>query len=196
MVRSKKPFLSLSFSDDTAILALMAYIALADSSLAVALIIKSTIMVLIVTGLFQGIFLKPFAAKTKVVEESDEIGELMAERFVIDAKLEFLVDEYSNEAITTIEFRILSIPLKERLLDIKERIIVLRAESEQQHKLMHLFEKQNKYVQKVIEEAEQAGEIDNFSFKTAIKTLKQEDESLKLAYNLLREKNLKKDSSE
>ena len=180
----------------TAILALMAYIALADSSLAIVLIMNSTIMVLIVTGLFQGIFLRPFAAKTNVVEDSDEISELMAERIVFDAKLEFLVDQYSNGAMTAIEFRTLSIPLKERIIDVKERIIVLRSEDEQQHKHMHLFEEQNKYVQKVIEEAKQAGEIDDFSFKTMVKTLKQEEEDLKHAHHILKETNLRKGSSE
>ncbi len=180
----------------TAILALMAYIALADGSLEIVLIMNSTIMVLIVTGLFQGMFLRPFAAKTNVVEDSDEIGELTAERIVFDAKLEFLVEEYSKGAITAIEFRTLSIPLKEQLIDIKERIIVLRSEDEQQHKHIHLSEEQNKYVQKVIEEAKQAGEIDDFSFRAAVKTLKQEEENLKHARQLLKNTNSRKDSSE
>ena len=180
----------------TAILALMAYIALADGSLEIVLIMNSTIMVLIVTGLFQGMFLRPFAAKTNVIEDSDEISELMAERIVFDAKLEFLVEEYSKGAITAIEFRTLSIRLKEQIIDIKERIIVLRSEDEQQHKHIHLSEEQNKYVMKVIEEAKQAGEIDDFSFKAAVKTLKQEEENLKHARQLLKNTNSRKDSSE
>ncbi|MFX0173787.1 MAG: hypothetical protein ACFE9L_18040 [Candidatus Hodarchaeota archaeon] len=33
------------------------------------IILDSTIIVLVVTGLFQGVFLKPFASKTNVLEE-------------------------------------------------------------------------------------------------------------------------------
>ena len=104
----------------TAILALMAYTQLIESSTSIDIILDSTIMVLIATGLFQGLFLKSFASKTSVMEETDELNEIMAERILLGAKLDYLVTEFDQKNLSAAQYRNLSIPLKERLIDTRD----------------------------------------------------------------------------
>ncbi|MFW9904879.1 MAG: cation:proton antiporter [Candidatus Thorarchaeota archaeon] len=158
----------------TAILALLAFITL-DFNLELAeIILDSTLMVLLMTGLFQSLFLKSFAKRTGVLEEYDELEEIITERIVLTAKLEHLVEEFSQEKISADQYRSLSIPIKERLIGIRDRIVLLRAESEYRHQMIHLLENQNEYAQKALAEAREKNEIDDNSYRRALEKLKQE----------------------
>lgn len=172
----------------TAILALMAFITL-DFDLQVAeIILDSTIIVLIVTGLFQGVFIKPFASKTSVLEEQDELEELLADRIVLSSKLEYLVNEFDNKNISAHQYRMLSIPLKERLVNIRERILMLRAERDQRHNMVQLLEKQNQYAQEALNDAKIKDEISDISFNTALTKLNKEQQNLSLRHQYVSDK--------
>ncbi|MHA2334599.1 MAG: cation:proton antiporter [Candidatus Hodarchaeales archaeon] len=170
----------------TAILALMALteiISLETGVLVIeTLLLNSTIMVLIMTGLLQGIFLKPFAGKMGVLEEQDELEDIQAERIITSAKLEYIVNEFDKGSITAEQFRMLSIPLKENLIEARERILVLRAEREQAHLMFQLMKKQYEHARQALDNAKQNQRIGDQSFNKALDKLNKEKESLDLRY--------------
>ncbi|MHA2298366.1 MAG: cation:proton antiporter [Candidatus Hodarchaeales archaeon] len=170
----------------TAILALMAFteiIYLETEILVIeTVLLDSTIMVLIITGLLQGIFLKPFAGKMGVLEEQDELEDILAGRIVTSAKLEYLVNEFDKGSITAEQFRMLSIPLKEKMIETRERILLLRAQSEQAHLLIQLMNKQYEYARQALDDAKRDQRIDDQSFNKALDKLNKEKESLDHIY--------------
>ena len=170
----------------TAILALMAYTSLIANPTSIGIILNSTIMFLIATGLFQGIFLKPFASKTNVMDEIDELNEIMVEQILLGAKLDYLVTEFDQKRVTVTQYRNLSIPLKERLIEIRERILVLRAQREQQHKMVHLLENQNTFARNALTEAKVTEEIDESAYNRALNRLDKELETFKVVHESIR----------
>ncbi|MFW9905536.1 MAG: cation:proton antiporter, partial [Candidatus Thorarchaeota archaeon] len=111
----------------TAILATYAFVNLEslDPELA-GVLLFSSLLVILFTGTFQGLILRPLAARTEAVEEMSELDELLVQKLALEVKLEKLVNDRSSNHIKASDFRKLSLPIKEELYIVEDRIRLLQ----------------------------------------------------------------------
>ena len=121
----------------TGILAAYSFVHLESVNLELAeLILYSCILVILISGTFQGLILKPLSRKTNVIEELTEVDELLARKLVIETELTKLIDDRAQNKVQGSVFRRLSIPLKEELYLIEERYQTLIAQEKVQKEFL------------------------------------------------------------
>lgn len=166
----------------TAILATLIFIAFSDSTQLKPigqLILYSSILVLIFTGLFQGLFLKRVAKATEVVEEVDEVAELLARKIVIRSSLDFLIDQLKEKTISLDDFSRLSLHLKEELYVLEEQLLQIQAERKKNIIFIKTALATNDKARESLKFAYDAGEIGNeLAFEKALEKLDSEKKSL------------------
>ncbi|PWI49197.1 hypothetical protein CEE45_03415 [Candidatus Heimdallarchaeota archaeon B3_Heim] len=72
------------------------------------------------------------------------------------------------------------------MIEIRERILVLRAQREQQHKMVHLLENQNAFARNALTEVKATEEIDESAYKRALNRLDKELETFKVVHESIR----------
>lgn len=145
----------------TAILASYAFVNLesANEPLAEA-ILYSSLIVILVTGTFQGLIMQPSAKRTEVMEELDELDELKARKLAVEVELDKLVYDRSKERIRPADFRTLSFPLRDELYLIDERMRTLLAE---EHAEKEFLEYQAELIGEALSSLEKAYEQDEIA---------------------------------
>ena len=163
----------------TAILATLAYISFGEGSEFGELILYSSILVLIFTGLFQGLFLRKVAQVTNVIEEVDEIEEILARKIVVRSSLNFLMDRLQEKTISFDDFSRLSLHLKEELYLLEEHLLHLQAESQRNITFLNTAIAANDQAREALQHAYEIGEIQNdLAFEKANSTLDIEKKDL------------------
>ena len=166
----------------TTILASLAYVEIGPETHLGQLILYSSIMVLIVTGLFQGIFIKNVAKKLGLLEEGSELEDILARKIVINTSLNILVDELEEKKISIQNFQRLSIPLKEELYILQERLILLRAEREREQSYLELSIKLNDQSRQALLDAHESGRIKDLAYHKTLDQLDHEKSELEAHY--------------
>ena len=168
----------------TAILATLVYIAFGETEQLGQLgqlILYSSILVLIFTGIFQGLFLKRVAKATDVIEEVDEVAELMARKIVIRSSLNFLLDQLQEKIIGFEDFTRLSLHLKEELYVLEEQLLRIQAERKKNLTFIATALAANDKARESLQHAYNIGEITNeIAFEKALDRLDTEKKSLLL----------------
>lgn len=163
----------------TAILATLVYIAFGENSEIGQLILYSSILVLIFTGLFQGLYLKKVADMTGVVEEVDEVAELLARKIIIRSSLDFLMDQLQQKVISFDDFSRLSLQLKEELYVLEEQLLRIQAERKKNITFITTALLTNDKARESLQLAYQTGEIQNeLAFEKGLTRLDDEKKSL------------------
>ena len=145
----------------TAILATLVYIAFGEKSQLGQLILYSSILVLIFTGLFQGLFLKKVAKISNVIEEVDEVAELIARKIVIRTSLDYLMDNLQQKNISFDDFSRLSLHLKEELYVLEDQLFRLQAERKRNLTFISTALNTNEKAREALQFAYDIGEISN-----------------------------------
>jgi CPA1 family monovalent cation:H+ antiporter len=176
----------------TAILATLAYIAFGEESSIGQLILYSSILVLIFTGLFQGLFLKRVAERANVLEEVDEVAELLAQKIVLRNSLDFLLNKLQDKSITFDDFSRLSIPVKEELYILEEHLLRIQAERKKNITfIITALETINKG-REALDLAYQSGEITNdLAYEKALTKLNNQKRELTLLQEKMTDKKVR-----
>jgi NhaP-type Na+/H+ or K+/H+ antiporter len=145
----------------TAILASYAFVNLESANEPLAeVILYSSLIVILVTGTFQGLIMRPSAKRTEVMEELDELDELKARKLAIEVELDKLVYDRSKERIKPADFRTLSFPLRDELYLIDERMRTLIAE---EHAEKEFLEYRMELISEALSSLEKAFEQDEIA---------------------------------
>ena len=166
----------------TTILASLAYVQIGPETNLCQIILYSRIMVLIVTALFQGIFIKNVAKKLGLLEEGSELEDILARKIVINTSLNILVDELEEKKISIQNFQRLSIPLKEELYILQVRLILLRAEREREQSYLELSIKLNDQSRQALLDAHESGRIKDLAYHKTLDQLDHEKSELEAHY--------------
>ena len=173
----------------TAILATLVYIAFGEESQLGQLILYSSILVLIFTGLFQGLFLKKVAKISNVVEEVDEVAELLARKIVIRTSLDFLMDNLQQKNISFDDFSRLSLHLKEELYVLEDHLFRIQAERKKNLTFISTALNTNEKAREALQFAYDIGEISNeLAFEKALAQLNDERKELFLLQDKMKVK--------
>ena len=176
----------------TAILATLVYISFGETSQLGQLILYSSILVLIFTGLFQGLFLKKVAEITNVIEEVDEVAELMARKVVIRSSLDFLMDSLQQKNISFDDFSRLSLHLKEELYVLEENLFRIQAERTRNLTFISTALMTNEKAREALKVAYDTKEITNdLAFEKALSGLDEEKKNLLLLQDKMEKKTVK-----
>lgn len=171
----------------TAILATLVYISFGEGSNLGELILYSSILVLIFTGLFQGLFLKKVAKISDVVEEVDEVAELLARKIVIRSSLDYLMDNLQQKNITFDDFSRLSLHLKEELYVLEEHLLHIQAERKKNLTYVTTALMTNEKAREALQLAYQTGEISNdLAYEKALSILNDEKKDLLLVQDKIK----------
>lgn len=177
----------------TAILATLVYIAFNEASTKLAqvgqLILYSSILVLIFTGLFQGLFLKRVAKISNVVEEVDEVAELLARKIVIRTSLDYLMDNLQQKQISFDDFSRLSLHLKEELYVLEDNLFRIQAERKKNLTFISTALNTNEKAREALQLAYDVKEITNdLAYEKALTQLNDERKQLILLQDKMKVK--------
>jgi NhaP-type Na+/H+ or K+/H+ antiporter len=165
----------------TGILAILAYIAFQGSASGIGqIILYSSILVLIFTGLIQGIFLKDVAKKCGVIDKFDEVESFVAEKIALRAALDYLIKEYEMKNINTETFTKIFVPLKDALTTLEEKFLLKKSEITDDKIHFETAMKMNEHAIKELEKSFEQGEIKNdIAFETALNRIYDSNKALK-----------------
>ena len=170
----------------TAILATLAYLEFGENSTLGQLILYSSILVLIFTGLFQGIFLKTVAKKMDVLEEVNKLEEMLAQKIVLLSSLEFLVSELEGKKISFDNFQRLALRYKEELFILEENLLLYQAEQQKNIQFLRTSLMTNDKSRDSLIRAFDSGEIKNdIAFEKMLQRLDNEKKEIQLLFSKL-----------
>ncbi|MFW9993861.1 MAG: cation:proton antiporter [Candidatus Odinarchaeota archaeon] len=159
----------------TAILALFAYVNLEAVNQPLAqVVLYASLIVILITGTFQGLILTPLSKNTGVIEEISELDELRVKKLVLETELEKLLSDRSEKKINAINFRKLSLPLKEELYLVEERLQTLIAQESAQKEFLEYQLELYRMSLEVLEENRITGEISGLALDKMESKLKKE----------------------
>jgi NhaP-type Na+/H+ and K+/H+ antiporter len=169
----------------TGVLAMIAFIELSKFKNLVEIaeiMLYSSILVIIFTGIIQAVFLKKLAKKTDVLDnfKLDELDIIKGQKLVLEASLNFIEDEIKENNIQLRDLRSISIPLREELYSLREHIARLRSEQNSDLQSLQLGLQLNKLAQNSLLNFRYNDEIKESTYQTILGNLLAEKTNIEL----------------
>jgi cell volume regulation protein A len=159
----------------TAILATYAFVNLESLEPDLAgVLLFSSLLVILFTGTFQGLILRPLAVRTEAVEEMSELDELLVQKLALEVKLEKLVNDRSSNHLKASDFRKLSLPIKEELYIVEDRIRLLQTKVESEKSFIQYQIELLEKTLETLEDSYNQGEIHYLAYKKVKHKYEQE----------------------
>ncbi len=180
----------------TAILATYAFVNLEPLSPELAgVLLFSSLLVILLTGTFQGLLLRPLALKTEATEEVSELDELLVQKMVLEVKLEKLVNDRSSNLLKASDFRKLSLPIKEELYIIEDRIRLLQAQEESERVFIQYQIDLLNNALETLEASYNQGEIHSLAYRKVRRKYQQEVTELLSYLNVISSPDVSQEAS-
>ena len=172
----------------TSVLAMIAFLELSKVSDLIKIaeiMLYSSILVIIFTGIIQAIFLKKLAKKTGVLAnlEIDDLDMIKGQRLVLNSSLNFIKDEIRVRNLELGNLGNISIPLREELYSIREHLSRMKSEQLKDLKSLQFDLTLNKIARKILQEALDKEEIKDFTYKKILIKLNAEESNINLYIN-------------
>ena len=172
----------------TGVLAMIAFIELSKFSKLMAIaeiILYSSILVIIFTGIIHAVLLKKLAKKTDVLDnfKIDELDLIKGNKLVLEASLAFIEEDIKNNKIQLRDLKNISIPLREELYSIREHIARMRSEERKDLKSLQLGLKLNETAQNAILASRENKSIKETTYQAILSDLLAEKHNIELYIN-------------
>ncbi|MFX1513409.1 MAG: hypothetical protein ACFFCQ_12550, partial [Promethearchaeota archaeon] len=172
----------------TGILASYAFVNLEEINHQLAvLILYSSILLILITGTFQGLILRPISQKLDVVEELLESDEIKARIVGLQSELDKLISDRSNKQITASNFIKLSYPLKDELYLLEERLTTISAQEAAKRIFIEYQLQLSETALEALAQAHDGGEITAFAYSKLKNEYTHHLEELKIRLNSIEE---------
>ena len=169
----------------TGVLSMIAFIEFSKVSYLIKIaeiLLYSSILVIIFTGIIQAVFLKKLAKRTGVLAnfEIDDLDMIKGQKLVLNSTLDFIKDEIKEKNLELGNLGNISIPLREELYSIREHLSRMKSEQLKDLKSLQFDLKLNKIARNTLLDSLEKEELKDFTYKKILIKLKAEEININL----------------